>query len=468
MPIMTEEARRRHVDQALSAWRQRPSSEQHTHPIPWRGGEKYLPVVDIPLDLPLLNADSHRIRAELESPQYAAIRAERYSDSAQTVLTSLWKTAHRKYEPLKESLQVDGQTEPGVMTRAGIMWNGNTRLVALRELHLPDRQWIRVAVLDSDTTPAELAQLELKLQIRDPLRDPYKLSNELLFVEEMSREYSWSDEQVAASLGWNPTKPAIGRKKVEHHRRLLHLIREMQQRDTDLPILFFDDKHEQLKALEQRYSALLQDGRPDEAIELLDTWILVARSGFSSVHQIRAVTSSADFVEDYLVPRLGDQLLLGRCAEGLLSRPSGPVTSLPGLDDLDSSDCQQTAGIRDLSQLIDIAEKPDDALVTLPGELEPVAVGAVRDALQTAIKGAIQDRKLEDRADDALNAPIEALRRAVAELKKACRSYAEVRGTTEFARHGRAAFEYELKHMRKQAKALEQMAARPAPAEASE
>src|SRR5258708_27738632 len=92
------------------------------------------------------------------------------------------------------------------------------------------QQWIRVAVLDSDARPRELAQLELRLQVRDPLRDPYKLSNELLFVEEMAREYGQSDEQVAMSLGWSPSRPAIGKRKVELWRRILVLIREMQRR----------------------------------------------------------------------------------------------------------------------------------------------------------------------------------------------------------------------------------------------
>src|SRR5256885_1365285 len=134
---MTDEGRKKQIEQALAARAEKPTAEQHTHPLPWRGGETYFPVVELPLDVPLLNADSHRIRAELEAPEYEFVRKERSSARAQQALASLWKTAHRKFDKLKEDLLVQGQTEPGVITRAGVLVNGNTRLVALRELQDP-------------------------------------------------------------------------------------------------------------------------------------------------------------------------------------------------------------------------------------------------------------------------------------------------------------------------------------------
>lgn len=456
---ITEEARKRQVAQALATRLEQAEADRHSHPLPWRGAEKYFPVVSMPLDIPLLNADSHRIRAELEAPDYRGLRTRKTSDEAQAVLASLWRTAHRKFEQLKESLQVDGQTEPGVMTRAGVMINGNTRLVALRELNDPNRQWIRVAVLDSDATAKELAQLELRLQVRDPLRDSYKLSNELLFVEEMAREYDMSDEAIALSLGWNPLQPAAGRKRVALHRRLLDLIREMQTYDPLLPVTFFDDKLQQLKELEQRYNDVMANEGSTACRQLLETWVLVARSGYSSVHQIRAVTRSRDFVGDYLVPRLSEQEMFAETADELLApAESSDPDVLPGLEELGLDPGDDPIGYN-LRPLVDVVEEAVPGPVELPGLSEAVAVEAAKDAITCAVDGAVKDYRADDKAEDELAAPVEALRKAGSEIKKATAAYKELRHTQEFERTSKAKFAYQLKHVRRYLRDLEDLAA---------
>jgi hypothetical protein len=237
---MTDEGRRRQIETALSARLERPESERASHTLYWRNNpEKTFPVVDLPIEVPLLWADSHRIRAELEDPNYEFVRKERTSAGAQGALTEVWRRSHRKFDRLKESLEVEGQTEPGVITREGVLINGNTRLVALRDL---GKQWIRVAVLDSDAHPFELAELELRLQVRETGHDTYRLSNELLFIHEMRWQYKRSDEEIARQLNWTPSKPALGKKKVELYLRLLDLARTLQARDPHLPITFFDDE----------------------------------------------------------------------------------------------------------------------------------------------------------------------------------------------------------------------------------
>jgi hypothetical protein len=464
---MTDESRRNQIEKGLAARAEQPEAERRSHPLPWRGSERYFPVIDLPLNVPLLNADSHRVRAELELPDYAFVRKERTTDRAQEVLTHLWKKAHRKYEELKESLAIDGQTEPGAITRAGVLINGNTRLVALRELQYPDRQWLKVAVLDSAATPLELAQLELRLQVRKDMRDPYRLSNELLFIEELAREYEMADEQIAAALNWNPSKPAVGKKKVQQYRRILQLIREMQSRDPKLPITFFDDegggpgKFQQLRELEQKYSELLAVGETEQARLLLQTWLVVARGGFPSVHQIRAVTQREDFVAEYLLPRLGEQELFGERAEALVRGKGARKADLPGLGELGSDeDNGSVPASYDLKPLLRLVESKDAQTVTLPGD-DAVQVEAqqVKAAIRAAIDGAIRDYRAEDKAEDELNAPVDALRNAGRELNKATTAYAELRDTKEFQRSTRGAFEYQMKQLRRHVKKLEDLIA---------
>lgn len=460
---MTDESRKKQIEKALAARAEQPETDRPSHPLVWRNNvEKYMPVVDLPLDVPLLWADSHRIRAELEAPEFEFVRKERTTEAAQETLHGLWRKAHRKFEKLKESLEVEGQTEPGVITREGVLINGNTRLVALREL---GKQWIRVAVLDSDARPFELADLELRLQVRETGHDTYRLSNELLFIHEMRWAYKRTDEEIARQLNWTPSRPAIGKKRVELYHRLLALIRQMQHRDAGLPITFFDDegrgsgKLQQLKELEQRYNELHTSGETAEANLLLDAWLIVARSGFSSVHQIRAVTRRDDFVSEFLLPRLGEQNLFGEQAESLVRASSAPDASLPGIDDLDTDLGADAIGdAYNLRPLLELVEAEEGTTVALPGSNgAQLPADRVKAAIRAAVEGAVRDHRAEDRAEDALDAPVDALRKAGREIKRALDAYRDLQGTKEFERQARGAFEYQFRHVRKNVKSLEDL-----------
>ncbi len=463
---MTDESRRKQIEKALAARAEQPETDRPSHPLVWRNNvEKYMPVVDLPLDVPLLWADSHRIRAELEAPEYEFVRKERTTEAAQETLHGLWRKAHRKFEKLKESLEVEGQTEPGVITREGVLINGNTRLVALREL---GKQWIRVAVLDSDARPFELADLELRLQVRETGHDTYRLSNELLFIHEMRWAYKRTDEEIARQLNWTPSRPAIGKKRVELYHRLLALIRQMQHRDAGLAITFFDDegrgsgKLQQLKELEQRYNELHSSGETDDANLLLDAWLIVARSGFSSVHQIRAVTRRDDFVAEFLLPRLGEQDLFGEQAESLVRASLAPDANLPGIDDLDTDlGGDPTGDTYNLRPLLELVEAEEGTSVALPGSNGvQLPADRVKSAIRAAVEGAVRDHRAEDRAEDALDAPVDALRKAGREIKRALDAYRDLQGTKEFERQARGAFEYQFRHVRKNVKSLEDILGR--------
>ena len=461
---MTDESRRIQIERALKARTELPPADQASHPLGWRGTQRYFPVVDLPTETVLLNAESHRIRAELEAPEYDFVRKERTSPTAQDTLAQLWRKAHRKFDKLKESLQVEGQTEPGVITREGLLVNGNTRLVALRELGRP---WIRVAVLESDARPFEIADLELRLQVRETGHDTYRLSNELLFIDEMRTEYGKSDEEIAAALNWAPTRPAIGRKRVELYHRLLQLIRELQRRNPALPITFFDDegrgsgKLQQLKELEQAYSADITAGEMAAAATRLDVWLLLARSGYDSVHQIRPAVRRDDFLEGYLLPALAEQEALRDHADHLAETGSAGNGDPEGVDLLGGGDAQSREP--ELSSLIALLETPDGKEVELPSSsgAATVASETAKAAVKVAIGQAIRLSKGDDQAEDELNAPADALRNAVREVKEARALYGELRGTAEFEQHSRGPFEYQTRQLKKALRDLEELLSRP-------
>jgi hypothetical protein len=86
-----------------------------------------------------------------------------------------------RFTALKEDLQEHGQKDPGIITRSGVLINGNTRRAALKELGEPN---IRVGVLPPDAGLEDLDAIEFSLQLRkDYLRD-YSFMNFLLAIDE--------------------------------------------------------------------------------------------------------------------------------------------------------------------------------------------------------------------------------------------------------------------------------------------
>src|SRR5207253_10653514 len=138
-------------------------------------------------------------------------------------------------------LQHEGQPDPGVMTHTGVLVNANTRVVALRELEDPALRYVRVAVLPQIAQPDELALLELRLQMQKELKVDYSMTNELLFIEELSNERGLTDGQIARELRISPENEKKGASEVRLRLQMLDLIRAMQKIPAEpLQLTFFD------------------------------------------------------------------------------------------------------------------------------------------------------------------------------------------------------------------------------------
>ena len=459
---MTNEGRHKRIQQALRAWEQAPEPRE-TLPLPWRGATTVFPVIQLEVDVPLLNSRSHRLQAKLEAhPEREVVRDSPWDERAQAIVAQALKERHRNYQKLKESLQNEGQRDPGAITREGVLTNANTRAVALRDLDLADKRWIRVAVLPPDASPQELAELELALQVQDPLKDEYALTEKLLFIEEMARVYDKTAKQIAFDLRWATSDGRslrAGAEQVEQHRRILLLVREMQKLTTPtLPLTFFDDKLEQLKALEKAYNAKRQDD-PIAARAFRDNWLASSLAGAGSVHDLRAVDE--DFIS-FLRPRLEEDAKIGNSAEELLkAADDGDSEEPPGVDILDSRDeDDELDGRGQVTQILNLlaadltSQKPS---VRLPGVTEELDRNELKTRLKQATKAAIKDRKAQDKAAGELEEPISQLREVVRRLQKAESSYRSVRKVSEWDQQHRGQFTYQLKKVRQQITKLEKL-----------
>lgn len=402
-----------------------PPEKHETVHLPWTAGEPLLEVIRIGVDEVLLNPQSHRIRAQLQDdPEWETLSHEPYSDAAQRLIERHVRDARtpEEFSALKESLVHDGQTDPGVMTHQGLLINANTRVVAFREVEDPLKRSIRVAVLPPTAKPEELALLELRLQMQKQLKVEYTMTNELLFIEELTVKRGLSAAQIAKELRIMSESSRKGESEVQLRLKLLDLIRVMQRMPREpLPLTFFDKriKLEQLREVQRIYAPLLEQD-PVAARQHLESFLLSIAVGVTAVHQIRHV--DAEFLGSFMLPALEEDELVGTIADALVSPPDGrpAPTRPPGVHLLagrDGDADDETPAV-DAAYLIDLVTARDKR-IEVAGTHIVLDQDDVKDALKAAVTVGIKDKKRVQKDEDQLAAPSAAVKQATQQIARA-------------------------------------------------
>ncbi len=437
MAHITEAERVSRIAQLLSALHKVPPEKHETVRMPWSGsGEPLLDVIRIGVDEVLLNPQSHRIRAQLQDdPEWEQLSKDPFGEAAQRVIERHVREARKpdEFAALKESLVREGQSDPGVMTHKGLLINANTRAVALRTVEDPGKRYIRVAVLPATAKPSELALLELRLQMQKELKVEYTMTNELLFIEELSVKRNVSAAQIARELRIKTDSAKKGENEVQLRLKLLDLIRVMQKIPTDpLPITFFDRiKLEQLRDVQRVYASLIERD-PARAREHLESFLLSIAVGIKAVHELRHVDAS--FMSDFMLPQLEEDESIGAFADAVVVPPDGrpTISRPPGVGALMGSEeddpPEPTVDVRHLIDVVTSREKRVD----VPGTNFVVDREDLKDALKTAVTLGIKDKKRVKRDEDQLAAPTTAVKQAVQQLATAKEALLAVHQDPEF------------------------------------
>lgn len=275
--------------------------------VKWREGSTNLPVISVPLSLLSYNPDSRRLPAQrtLMPEEDLAAQADPWSDAAQAYFEKLLKgkatdpsSEAPEFTRLREDLKARGQLEPGIVTREGILVNGNTRRAALRELGV---QEMRVAVLPEDASLGDREAIELDIQLRVEHRRPYSFINRLLALRK-EVERGVPTASVCRAFG-------ITKKTLERDLWILDLIQEAVERSQSTTragsasgLRLIDFEEDQGK-LEEFYRAWFKipDGDPDARKALRETRLAAVVLGLPKT-SVRAVRAS--FAEDELQPFL--------------------------------------------------------------------------------------------------------------------------------------------------------------------
>lgn len=422
MPIISEEARRTRIEEALRAL----PRDSERIPVPWQDTMKTFPVIKISLDSVLLNPRSHRIRSQLEShPQRQLVLESPFSEESQEVITAVLRETEG-FERLKTNLTEEDQREAGVVTRAGLLVNGNTRAAALRDI---DKKYIRVAVLPGDATQEEIDELELRLQMKQDLKQDYTFTNELLFVDELITRYNRSHEQIALDLRWAASRSQKelnqGKDRVCQSVRILSLIRQIQELSAQkLRLTEFDEKKQVLIEIDGDYQQA-RGADPEKAAKVRDTTMIGVLVGLG-YRELREIDER--FLENYLVPALSEDKLLGQYVDALTTEQQSEE-DMPGLEVLPPLTQESERGPGLLLRLV--AASANDERVELPtGDAERVTLPRedVIEAIRRAMDEAAESARLDRRAGNQLRAPIAHLESAERSLRLGLEAYRAVKG----------------------------------------
>ena len=413
------------IEERLRALDDHKGAPRATVTVEWRGEQVPIPVISMPVSLLHYNPETHRIRAQksIDPEKEHDLNNDPYGASAQTYLHKLLSgdpSDPTKVDPsfiaLKEDLQEHGQNEPGIITRAGVLVNGNTRQAALKELGQPN---IRVAVLPSDAGHDDVKAVELSLQLRKDHRRDYSFMNFLLAVDESVREGSPKEKIL--------TQFRIREKYFERSRWILQFVTEAIQRSRissasgtahSLRLIDFERHRGRLEELYAKYTEL-KEQTPDDA-ELLREQRLMAMILDKSKTDLRLIDPA--FMRNYMkVATLGDHGAENQ--QGSVRLP-GTSISVPG-------DSPEVKGLREFVTRV----LQSKAAMISPENADPSGIEEASSFLS----------KLNQELEDALGlagkqvrvkkrqlAPAERISDACDDLELAAAAIADARATSNF------------------------------------
>jgi hypothetical protein len=359
--------------------------------VDWRGEQKHLYVISMPVDMVYFNPDTHRIRAQrtLDPDRNHILEEEPWSEGAQEYLRHLLRckpSNPSQVDPdfitLQDELDDFGQKEPGIVSPDGILVDGNTRCAAMRELGIKD---IRVGVLPADTSRRDINSVELSLQLRRDKRRDYSYINRLIAIEDELAD-GRREEDVARDFN-------IKVRTLRQDRWVHQLIKEAIDRSSGngvkLRLVDFEDHQEKLRELHRDYTTLAKTD-PDAAEQLKESRLAMVVLNYPKT-SVRL--AEADFHSRYLDERLPDEL-----------RPAvqeSAAVAIPGLPDVAVPDA--TAAVKTTRALTDAllkakaASQATDKLGTAEAAEADRLIKTARKTFDVAVKMAGQNAQLQKR-----------------------------------------------------------------------
>lgn len=424
MTNLTNQHRRDAIAKSLAVYKE--SNQRKTESIEYRGKDTPLEVITIKPEFLLLNHDNSRLSAQLfDHPKRSIVEQQPTSDEAQKILAELLRSTDQ-YSRLRDELKAMGQLHPGLISRDGLLINGNTRVAALREIGV---EGVEVAVLPEDAVSSDFLDLEMSLQMRRLTHQDYTFTNELLLMDKY-RKFGHTDKQLAKKMGWIRRSE----KKLAEATQLLNLVKEIRNQSNP-PIAFsvFDRMSQHLKDLNTEYQIMaLTDFREAERMK----WGRVAAM-FLSINKDQTRAIDDEFYEEDVIKRLdGDPSVIKFFEDYKKVEPvEDGLSSILGSDQTDSEKIDiQLFAKKVMSELVD---ESGHIAKDLTPELQKV-----REAIRVASDALI----IKGKRKEAAQAPSEILSETRISLEEVVMQFSEVSKLPGF---DPKRFEFHLKKVHK-------------------
>lgn len=181
-----------------------------THPVPFQNKIQYLPIYDVPLDLPLYRLENGRTmdrQAEYlaQHPELPSgfFRSDMESAVAQRVQHSLLVALSRESKNLFAEFKTEKQSEPIILSSQGVVINGNRRLSTWRQLYQDDTanykhfSTIEIVILPL-CDERDLDDLEATLQLKEDLKAEYSWTSQGLMYREKRDQHNYTEAEISA------------------------------------------------------------------------------------------------------------------------------------------------------------------------------------------------------------------------------------------------------------------------------
>ncbi|MFC1227610.1 MULTISPECIES: hypothetical protein [Streptomyces] len=368
---------------------------RETLTVEWRGQPEHLEVIQMPAGNLYYNPATHRIRAQSshDPKQAAALADDPWSSESQAYLDRLLQVLPAdparidpEFDELVASLKEYGQTDPGLITREGILVNGNTRRAGLVQLYGPTHE-MRVAVLPESCDWQDITAIELSLQLRKEHRRDYSYINRLLAVQELVDR--GTPLAVIASIFRTTAERCRQDQWVLAN--IESLIERSRSTGGRLSLVAFEEQAEKFRELHRAYVKQYATN-PEKAELLLENRLAAMLFGFAKT-DVRFIDH--DFNKRYLSKVLPD-----------VSAPAGPAasTAIPGLGRAvkgPSADLSAAKTLTDTVLRLRVATQPGGSVAQEAADEAQKEAKELRDAMDKAITDAGRDARIRKRKQAA-------------------------------------------------------------------
>ncbi|SPU54795.1 Uncharacterised protein [Brevundimonas vesicularis] len=178
----------------------------------YEGQRTMLPVIRLPIDLPVYRMANARTQTEqlayIAEKKVAATFFESGQDNQEAqqaqhdILKKYANASAGSVKPIIEELERTKQTEPIMLTPAGVVVNGNRRLTAMRELYASNKAGFPTfaeveCMILPQMTEDQIDDIETRLQERPETKLPYSWINEALKVRRQLAQKTKKETDIA-------------------------------------------------------------------------------------------------------------------------------------------------------------------------------------------------------------------------------------------------------------------------------